>query len=696
MRTLVYLLSFSLLALTLALAQPAAPRTHAAPPGQGADQPAPLLLQRQDRIGGALRGAVLADKWLYVARGRETVLYDVSDPTILLEGARIAEFTVRAAVGGYLYGPQVGTPGVTVQWAVWDVRNPTAPQRVGTFTPIGELVAADDCALYFRRGPTADPIPLRIYSLATPTLPTLASSWAEFDNVATVIPIGSRILVSGFHIEGGPRNPVEVYDPLAVVDVSNPANPVRVSTVPATQITPAPLFSAVDGNLLYLANRDEFYITRLEANGTLTTLKRVAVGRVIGSLSYNQGYLYVGVFDTGGLNPTQIWDVRQPATAELIAEVPILVSGATQGDYIFRAVAQGPNNYPPYSLRQITIFDVSQPTIPQAVAEIRPPDGQEVLATPSYVYLVDWDKQTPIPTFYLHTLARATDGTLSVARTDLLPDSDYDQFKIVADEFLYAVRGVGGSLQTLQIFRLPTATTALELVGEGPPASRVAILNRTMVVDDNSSATPLTVYDLDDPATPTLAATLPLTEFSSATDDGDRLYLGIYTQPMTVTILDVDDPTAPVVLGSYSLPDPTTGYPSHIAAWAGHLYYQEAYQPDIYAVDLTTPTQPGAVQTLPRIGGGWRDPALKGVWEGHLYVQYLTATVGSIYGLAVYDLSRPATPFPVGFYIGQNAGDYELVEAGNHLYLLTPPSAQGVSTIELVAGRRQFLPVVGR
>jgi hypothetical protein len=140
----------------------------------------------------------------------------------------------------------------------------------------------------------------------------------------------------------------------------------------------------------------------------------------------------------------------------------------------------------------------------------------------------------------------------------------------------------------------------------------------------------LRILDVSDPTAPHLVGTYPTTlEIRDIAVDRTTAYLAGQDG---LRILDVSDPTSPTPLGSLATPEPARS-----VAVSGRHAYVAAGAAGLAVVDISDPSSPTVVGTCTLPGPAW-DVAVRGS----------RAYVAGGAGLQVLDVSRPAEPRLIG------------------------------------------------
>ena len=403
------------------------------------------------------------------------------------------------------------------------------------------------------------------------------------------------------------------YGQLVIIDVSNPARPVKTGQFTAwNEISDL----AVCGGLIYLTGWDYNH-----GNGIIYFLQVVDVtdsanpvsqsiykNFAPGAIAVSGAMAYVLYNDT-----LSVFDIGNPAAPAkkgtcYLNEVQsgygsmqnIIVSGDTA--YCTGAV----NGIPPFAKTVFITIDLSQPDKPVEIGHSEMPsessDGS--LSNPGGALFVSGD----------HALLAAGQNGLKVMS--------------IADPAKPAVAGR---------FTMPARTRA------------VALGDRKAYVSDADNG--LYIYDLSNPASPVLQSTTPEVRAAEAMAlAGGMAYLA---GEAGLQVVDVRDPLAPVPRGDCN----TTGSAVSIAI-ADNFAYLATGADGLQIADLSNPDQP-------RIEGHYDTP---GNTLGVTVVDKTAYLADDTNGLLIVDIHNPAQPVLLGFYnVFHSAKDVAVV--GHHAYV---------------------------
>lgn len=161
----------------------------------------------------------------------------------------------------------------------------------------------------------------------------------------------------------------------------------------------------------------------------------------------------------------------------------------------------------------------------------------------------------------------------------------------------------------------------------------------------------LLIVDVTDPAAPTLSGSYSIGERGNVAVAGNYAYI---SSGSGIVVVDITDPNAPLFAGSYETGDPI----SDIAVSGNHAYLT-GYSLSI--LNIADPVAPALVGSY-EIGDA-QDVA---VAEDHAYV--INSLDGSSIGLVIVDITDPAAPIPTGIY-STTHNAYDIAASDNYAYV---------------------------
>ena len=215
----------------------------------------------------------------------------------------------------------------------------------------------------------------------------------------------------------------------------------------------------------------------------------------------------------------------------------------------------------------------------------------------------------------------------------------------------YAYAGNGLFLTVLDISNpsSPSVVREIVLTGSSLDENEMLVADGYLYVPQWSN---LTIYSLSDPSNPTEVARLPVTGilYGSMELVGNLLYAAAWTSGMM--IIDVSSPSAPALVGSLPAPlfngNPDMGrdvtvFTSGPSTYAYVAYYYTGTQ----VLDVTNPASPSLVTTLTLENGV---ESIGRVGD--------TLVAGGGDGVTLYDLANPAAPTLVTTWLPSATEDF--------------------------------------
>ncbi|NUN10071.1 MAG: T9SS type A sorting domain-containing protein [Ignavibacteriaceae bacterium] len=390
--------------------------------GQGSQNM--TLLSNYGKGEGESKAVFAAGSLVFYGLGNKVQIVSYTNPSTPVKIASVVvtdvvEDLVRTSIGGTQYVVAVGGSRM---WLI-NVQNPTAPSLVAN-VEVAPGTTVEGCATggtyaYLAAGGGG----LKIYNIATPASPSLVASLDTLEYCESAVVSGQYLYVaagSRSHIVdiSNPAAPVYTgfipgyggyhqymnvrsgyayicdYDAgLQVVNVSNPANPVNVTTVPSGYRTARIVF---DGNYGYVAVGDSGVWIYNVANPASPVLaaKAQTTGRAA-SLYY--GAITVGGVPTGhiyvsnrnpapGLSAINVSNPLSPVTSSFLAAVAA-PSGTAYIPYYHNDKV-----YVAYGSAGLRIIDVSNPNNLTLLGTANlGGDSRAVVASGNYAYVAARD-----------------------------------------------------------------------------------------------------------------------------------------------------------------------------------------------------------------------------------------------------------------------------------------------------------------
>lgn len=555
---------------------------------------------------------------------------------------------------------------------------------------------------------------------------------AEQDDRAVAV-VGSIVYVADGTYDANDSHPA-----LKIIDNSDPANPVLLGSIdsnPTRQYTDI----AVANGVAFLSAVSDFG-GELDVIDVSNPAAPVRLDSLWAGDYYARGVEVVGttVFVATGPDGMRMWDASNPASMQWIRAY------YTPNNTMCLDVV-GDTAYLLDSSSGLSVVDVSDPSTPHLLGQVAiagSPRAIRVRGTTAFaamhgagMFAIDVSDPS-IPTVLSTYPASISASGIALGAGDMVYVTDgYDLVALDASDpsqpqfvgvlttprgaaevkvsgTLGVVAGFEGGLINLDLSDLPqTPVDAAEF--DTPGRSLQFAINGTVayVADDDAG---LQILDISDPMNPTLlggydttglsrgldavGSTVYLCDFTSmrifdASDPTNPIQLGYaiassnkvkvagsiaYVVGWALTTVDVSNPSAPVVLGSVALPDE-----AYDIAVAGSMVYVADDDEGLQIVDASDPSAPTIVGAYPTGPERWgmgvdlagsyaflaantdgvlvldvsdpADPVLVTSIElteltraRDVVVQGQTAYVGFGDGLWIYDIADPASPRRLG------------------------------------------------
>ena len=268
-----------------------------------------------------------------------------------------------------------------------DISNPSSPQIVGSVSD-SLLAGARRIKIsgnYAYVGTTNSK--LTIVDISNPTSPQVVSSV----NLGSGEKFAGGLYVSGKYVYTGPLN---CY--FSVVDVEDPSSPKIIATYYGAEVCEISDMW-VSGNYAYLTNHVFNSIVVIDISNPASPIKAGSVSSHFphpSGLYLSGKYLYVvSEYDGSEGQGLEIWDVSNPSSLSLVSYLshPLLDncrSIEVKGDYAYISS---------YDKDRIVVVDVSDPSNPQVVksfshSSIDGPEGFDISGR--YLYLANFESDT--------------------------------------------------------------------------------------------------------------------------------------------------------------------------------------------------------------------------------------------------------------------------------------------------------------
>lgn len=557
----------------------------------------------------------ISGDYLYAAASNDGFsVWDITNPdvpafvTALPLGGDIGASPQAVAIRDN-YAFVAASPGDSL--FVVDISNPLAPTRAAAVaTPFGAYyVALSGDYAFVTAGSNGSASYYHVIDISPPTAPTIAASRTTY-GVATYY---VQTLGNYAYFEAGAAG-------VAVVDITDPRNPVNVTSVD-TPGGPDDLF--ISGSHLYIAD----FCGGLQIMDLVNPAAPALVGGV-DEYGCMDGVRVVGnnafLIETGG--GLLVYDVSDPAAPAYVAKFP----AAGCPDCI---AATETHAYVGSCKGGIEVYALGNQAAPEPLATIGSDDeGTDVVMAGTYAYLADYNGGLII--------YDVSPPTAPLRRGSTVQGICQANGIAIQDALVYLTDRCG-----LKIFDVsdPFAPDSVGSLDLGYYAAGLAVDGTYAYVAVYNDG--LQIVDISDPSAPTAAGSVPIVGYSNAVALHGA-YAIVAAQSGGLVVVDVSDPMSPTIVGG------ATTYEAFGVAVQGNIAYEADGGGGLTTVDLTDPASPTVLASslLPREA---RDVAVSGS---------LAYVSGGDHGVWVFDVSDPAAPRAVGSApaAGGGAADYSL------------------------------------
>ncbi|MBN2392489.1 MAG: hypothetical protein JXR84_17295 [Anaerolineae bacterium] len=546
------------------------------------DPTAPIVVGSVDTPASSARAVDVAGNYAYTAaEGGGMRVIDISDPAHPVEVSFYDEtdFTRDVRVAGnyaYLAGDEDGLK-------VLDISNPLSPTLEGTCTFIYEtpgdyasavgVAVAGNYAYVTTYYPDFDAPNFRVVDNSDPAHPTEVGSVKVFGgypgNAEDIFVSAGYAYIAGDAYVGS----ANWYGGVAVVDVSNPADP----TVKANYVTP----DVSDTKQVYLSNT-QAYLTGYEDgllvvdvsdphNPDTTTL--FSVPTEPSALAHAGDYLYVG--DSTNFLVLDVSDPRDPT-----------IAGALAIDWWFKEIeVAGTYAYAAAYDRGLRVFNVANPANPTPVGFYQTPEDDwltHVHLSGDYAYATDYYGYL----LWVFDVSNPADPALEATYGDHSTPWTILDVYVVGDTAYLA----GDGLRVLDVSD-PTHPAEAGFCAPVSTAKNIDVRGDYAYAVSDSNL--FWVIDVSNPLTPTAVSTTTLSTghfyYGGLTIEGDYAYIADMYWGMVV--VNISDPFHPSVVREVTLP----GY-TYTVRTDGDLLYLPSADGGVHI--LGEPALLGSPETL--------------------------------------------------------------------------------------------------
>jgi hypothetical protein len=477
-----------------------------------------------------------------------------------------------------------------------------------------------------------------------------------------------------------------------ILDVTTPANPVKLSEISARGLVDASYFDEAANRLYlcaYFAGFEIWDVSNMTSpvklgGGSTTGLPR-------GGIFASGNFVYVVTVADG----VQVFDVTNPSSPVNTGNCPLSASNlawnsAKSGDLIFVAIGNG-------GMKVVDVSDPSNPFIAGSFNYLS--TGVDVAN--GYAYVTSYN-------FGMRVLDISNLSTITQIGYVAIPG--YPSRVQVNGNYAYVANSTGGAGGGISIVDV-TVPAGPQLVNTYAGYADYLAVNGS-VLAYTGMIFPCNILDISDPVSPVFASSykLPIStmdlevngNYAYTGNNGFRVFdISDKTRPVQVgydstdgaivrlagdeavfiresmtannpvMIMNVSDPANPGFLGQYMAPVMTNDLEVR-----DHYAFVACWWDGFRVVDFQDPANPVLVAHKM----GWFTNAVPGV--DYCYVQALDIEGSYIYlidylpfpaedtrGLYILDITDPANPVFVSRYNGLVSGGYDLDVVGNYAYI---------------------------
>lgn len=573
--------------------------------------------------------AVAADSTrdlIFYGSGGGVYIFDVSTPSnpIKLSEAIHTSGYVR----DFFYDSPTQTLYIAAQWAgleVWDVSNPTAPNKLGScMTPLYMLgVTVSGSYAYTANHDSG----LCIIDISDPANPYEINHYPQFYGIDVNISWPYVYLLQG---DGD-------YGALMVIDVSNPVNPLQVA------------WCNIPGGAVHMTRVDTLlYVASYFVDLTVINVANPFSPSVIGSLyilstglgydvEVRGNYAYLAD-DTGGL---RVIDISNPSN-------PVEIGYYIYPEYAWAIAVLGLYAYVVDNRIGLWIIDISNPSNPQGVACDTLPDyARKVSVSSTYAYVADYygglrivdisEPSLPQEVGYYDSPGRAC-GVAVI-----------DTFAYVADHWSgLKICNISDPANPIEVGGCGTPSDALDVKVSGDYAYVANWVCGLRIIDISN---PSSCYEIGYYDTPGSASNLVL----------DDTLVYIADRGAGLRIVNVSNPSNPIEIGFYVTP----GLVLDVAVSDPYAYVTD-WTCGMKIINISNPSSPYQV--------GYYSPDdyyAYGITASGTYVYLAGISVWTgDWGLNIIDVSDPANPVQVGHYHTPTISyPYDVVVSNDYIYV---------------------------
>jgi hypothetical protein len=342
-------------------------------------------------------------------------------------------------------------------------------------------------------------------------------------------------------------------------------------------------------------------------------------------------YAYLGIGQE-----LAILDISNPAQPTRVGYITIpyiyaLDNIEKSGSYVFASTS--------HKLFVINVEDVSHPTLAGSYTIPETDEAFNLALSGDYAFLGCWNSLRMID------ISVPENPRLAVTYENFIGFFDV----AVVDHYAYLAldaQGNGDSGLAILDVTNPKSPTLVSSPTLQFPAHRLSISGNYAYVLEGYPGGVLHIFDISDPHQPVQTGYYdnPGEEYTYSLAIKNQIAY-LLSEDAGVLIIDISDPTLPVLIGTYQ-PFETTGTGLSTITMLGNYTYLSLGNPaGLLIADLTDPASPATL-------GMYRCPG--SAWDVAVYDHY--AYVLDVTGVSVVDFSEPTDPIQVGHF-GTGGGD---------------------------------------
>jgi hypothetical protein len=240
-----------------------------------------------------------------------------------------------------------------------------------------------------------------------------------------------------------------------------------------------------------------------------------------------------------------------------------------------------------------------------------------------------------------------------------------EQFDVVG-KYMYLSNSASNAMSIWDISN-PSKPSLISIYQPGgsllqSPVSLKVMGNYAYLVNLNGGASSagLTVIDISSPTAPVVVGSTQTTNLSVNTYLQIKYPYAYVSSGCNLNVIDISVPTNPLVVGSV-VPTGCINNMIGMDFYGRYMYVDGGNGGNLYVMDISTPTTPVYVQTVSGFGNMWT-PKVVG--------KKLFSTTLNGHGIVQYDLTNPANPVLINYFVDNTnlPGVDDLTINGNYLY----------------------------